>query len=414
MFLLQICWIEKGHLHSKYTKPILVLIGISTITLCTLFPINFSNHISYDLRQVPLILLTVYGGYFVGITLLLYMVINHYLLSGFYIDLPVCVATVLLLPFITQSWEHRRFKMRLFITTATAILAACYNIFIFSSLSLSNWHENLYEFYFILMQGGGTWLTTYLVENSLQNIKLREKIMLTDRLNVISELAASVSHEVRNPLTVSKGFLQLLRMSDIKYEKRLEYIDLSLTELERAERIITDYLSMTKHKTNDVVTSNLEKDMIYIKHVLTPYATIHNVTLAFDLHNQFSVTYEKNALRQSLINIIKNGIEAMPKGGDLKIHSKSTDRFVLLTITDTGIGMSKEQIRHLGSPYYTTKEKGTGLGMTVSFNAIHKIGGKIEIDSTIGKGTTFTIYLPISEAVVTLAKAKAKAKAKTI
>ncbi|MGG3562654.1 HAMP domain-containing sensor histidine kinase [Neobacillus rhizosphaerae] len=220
--------------------------------------------------------------------------------------------------------------------------------------------------------------------------------MQSERLNVVSELSASVSHEIRNPLTVTSGFLQLLYESKtINHEER-RYVELSLQELNRAERIVSNYLSLAKPQSENMVYSDFREDAEYIKDLIIPYATMHQVEVQFCFNNTLKKRYDKNQIQQCLINLLKNGIEAMKdKGGTLIIDIFEQKQNIVFKIQDSGIGMTKEEILRLGKPYYSTKEEGTGLGMLMVYSTVNKVKGKIEVESEKGRGTTFLITIPV-------------------
>jgi two-component system sporulation sensor kinase B len=247
-------------------------------------------------------------------------------------------------------------------------------------------------------------LTTYtavmvinmvLIEKIIDNVKTRECRMNSERLNVISDLSASVSHEIRNPLTVTKGFLQLLKDSQNITGDEKRYVEISLSELKRAEQIVTDFLAFSKPQSENMVFSNLKEEIDYVTNVMIPYANMHQVDVEVNFNNTLKIKYDKNQAKQCLINLFKNAIEAMKEmGGVLSIDISEQENQIVVKITDTGIGMTKEEVLRLGRPYYSTKKEGTGLGMLMVYSTVDKVNGKIEIESEKGKGTTFLITIP--------------------
>jgi two-component system sporulation sensor kinase B len=214
---------------------------------------------------------------------------------------------------------------------------------------------------------------------------------------VVSELAASVSHEIRNPLTVTSGFLQLLNKSTNISPEEKGYVELSLQELNRAEKIVSDYLSFAKPQSGNMVHSNMLAEAEYTKNIIMPFASIHKVGVQFQFSNTLNTSYDKNQIQQCLINLYKNGIEAMKEkeGGTLTIHISENKQNIMISVRDTGVGMTKEEISRLGKPYYSTKEEGTGLGMLMVYSTVNKLKGIIEVESEKGKGTTFLITIPV-------------------
>ncbi|GIP34193.1 PAS domain S-box protein [Paenibacillus sp. J2TS4] len=239
------------------------------------------------------------------------------------------------------------------------------------------------------------------LEERLERITLAQAVsnQLTqlEHLQTVSQLAASISHEVRNPLTVTRGFIQLLRDTVVTEEKKKQYISISLAELDRAEHIITDYLSFAKPSLDNVELLELNRELDYIVQVIKPYAIMGNISVRL-IKNEAKPIYiigEEKKFHQSLINFIKNGIEAMELGGELTIRITEKDDKATIVIRDTGKGMNAEQLRKLGTPFYTTKDKGTGLGIMVSFSIIKAMEGDCEVESEPGKGTCFIISFPV-------------------
>lgn len=227
---------------------------------------------------------------------------------------------------------------------------------------------------------------------------LQEELNKLTQIKTVSEIAASISHEVRNPLTVTRGFTQLLKDGSLTDEQRNQYIKLSLEELDRAERIIGDYLNFAKPSMENKEVLYLNQEIEYIVQVINPYATMNSISVEVNMEDcQYAILGEKQKLRQSLLNIVKNGIEAIEKKGKITIHLQNSNEEVQLIITDNGKGMSDEQIKNIGTPYFSTKDKGTGLGTMVAFNIIKEMQGEYNIVSQIGKGTTFFISFPLVE-----------------
>ncbi|MCP3764052.1 sensor histidine kinase [Domibacillus sp. A3M-37] len=227
--------------------------------------------------------------------------------------------------------------------------------------------------------------------------KLAKEMRKLEKLKTVSEIAASISHEVRNPLTVIKGFLQLLKERNLTEEDKMMYLAISLDELERAEHIITDYLTFAKPSLENVKVLDLAKELDYVLTVVSPYANMNNVHIEVSWEENLYISGEAAKLHQCLINVIKNGIEAMPEGGQLSVSLKKTGSKAWLSVTDSGTGMSEEQLERLGTPFYTTKDKGTGLGTMVVYSIVKAMGGEIKVKSEENKGTSFTIALPIAQ-----------------
>ncbi|KYD09628.1 hypothetical protein B4119_2066 [Parageobacillus caldoxylosilyticus] len=243
--------------------------------------------------------------------------------------------------------------------------------------------------------------TCYLKEILYKNSVLRKRIIRAEKMEVVSHLAASISHEVRNPLTTARGFIQLLEQSHLSQEKRKQYIRIAIEELDRAQAIITDYLTFAKPAPESVENLNVKTEMERVIDIVRPLANMNSVEVQTSLI-PCNVKGERQKLQQCLLNIIKNAIEAMPNGGTLEVYISIEKDQVLIRISDTGVGMTKEQIERLGEPYFTTKgRRGTGLEMMVVYRIIESMGGTIQIASEVNKGTQVSLYLPLTQSLHT-------------
>jgi len=224
--------------------------------------------------------------------------------------------------------------------------------------------------------------------------KFAEALLLKkEKLSVLGELAAGIAHEVRNPLTSIKGFIQMM-----KETKRAEetYIEIVLDELERINQIISELLLLGKPQIYCYKPFPLNEAMDYVINLIGHEAKLHNVTIRLNNNGLNPIIYgDKNQLIQVFINIIKNSIEAMPKGGFVDITISEEENVGEICIKDTGVGISKERLAKIGEPFFTLKEKGIGLGLTTSTKIVQEHKGTLKIDSEVGKGTTVCVTLPL-------------------
>ncbi|MGR3206224.1 PAS domain S-box protein [Bacillus glycinifermentans] len=227
--------------------------------------------------------------------------------------------------------------------------------------------------------------------------ELEERLRKSDTLHVVGELAAGIAHEIRNPMTALKGFIQLLEGS-IQEEHSL-YFNVITSELKRIESIITEFLILAKPQAIMYEKKDIVKIMQDTMDLLHAQANLDNVQMHLDSNGQIPLIYcEPNQLKQVFINILKNAIEVMPDGGNVYVSIRPKDEdHIVVSLTDEGIGMTEDKLKRLGEPFYTTKERGTGLGLMVSYKIIEEHNGKIEVESEEGKGTTFHLTLPIRQ-----------------
>ena len=214
----------------------------------------------------------------------------------------------------------------------------------------------------------------------------------SEKLAMLGQMAAGIAHEIRNPLTSIKGFIHLLKSNNLDEE----YFDIVFSELERINSIVGEFLVLAKPS----VANFVEQDVtILIKDIVTLIDTqsiLSNVQIFVEFDRDLPmVNCEKNQLKQVFLNIIKNSIEAMPNGGniDVKVKAKEEGK-ISIEIIDQGIGIPKERMSTLGEPFYSTKEKGTGLGLMTCFKIIESHNGQFIINSKLNEGTTIEIILP--------------------
>ncbi len=227
-------------------------------------------------------------------------------------------------------------------------------------------------------------------------VAMQEQLRKSETLHVIGELAAGIAHEIRNPMTALKGFIQLLEGS-IKNEHAM-YYQVITTELERIDSIINEFLLLAKPQVIRFQEKDINQIMQETIDLLQAHAVLHNVQFVTSLEGDLpSIFCEPNQLKKVFINLIKNAIEVMPNGGSISvIVKKMKDHQIYISIQDEGMGISKEKMKKLGEPFYTTKERGTGLGLMVSYKIIEEHKGTIRIESEEGKGTVFHILLPLN------------------
>ncbi|WP_251553810.1 ATP-binding protein [Neobacillus muris] len=226
---------------------------------------------------------------------------------------------------------------------------------------------------------------------------MQEQLSKSDTLSVIGELAAGIAHEIRNPMTALKGFIQLLEGS-IKKEHAM-YYEVITTELQRIDTIINEFLLLAKPQAIKYQLKDVNQIMRETIDLLNAHAVLHNIQFITEYGEELPPIYcEPNQLKKVFINLIKNAIEVMPHGGKIAVMtSQVRDRQgrIHISIQDEGKGIPKEQLKRLGEPFYTTKERGTGLGLMVSYKIIEDHKGTIWAESNEGKGTIFHITLPL-------------------
>ncbi|MGF9889900.1 ATP-binding protein [Priestia megaterium] len=233
------------------------------------------------------------------------------------------------------------------------------------------------------------------LEVIMEKTRMQKELQRAEKMNAIGQLAASVAHEIRNPMTVVKGFLQLFQDNTKLSNTELSYIHLMINEMDRAEAIIHDYLSLAKPDVHQHRFINCLECITSLVDLLSSYALLtNNILIELDAKEEMYIRGSRNELNQVLLNIMKNGIEAMRAGGTLRVGLYKREGHVHIQIKDTGIGMTNEQVNRLGTAFYSLKEKGTGIGLMVSYQLVEQMNGRIEVESIPGKGSTFTLIFP--------------------
>ncbi|OCA83045.1 PAS domain-containing sensor histidine kinase [Bacillus sp. FJAT-27225] len=226
--------------------------------------------------------------------------------------------------------------------------------------------------------------------------KLREteeQLRRSEKLSVVGEMSASVAHEIRNPLTSLLGFVQLLDSED---EKHRSYYKIMKNELNRINSIVGELLLLAKPQEVKFLHSDLSVILLDVITLLETEAAFNNVQLETRIEKQdLFLDCEPNQLKQLFINVIKNAIEASNPGGKVSVSATNTGHgTVAVSIKDKGVGIPKERLEKIGQPFYSSKEKGTGLGLTVSYKIIEFHRGKMTFASEVNKGTKVQIELP--------------------
>jgi two-component system, sporulation sensor kinase E len=228
-----------------------------------------------------------------------------------------------------------------------------------------------------------------------EKMEMEQRFKKSDTLNVVGELAAGIAHEIRNPMTALKGFVQLLQR-EIK-EDRTMYFQVILSELNRIDSIVNEFLILAKPQAVKYSKVDLTKIMKETVDLLSAQAVLYNVQFETFFDKFLPIIYcEPNQLKKVFVNMIKNAIEIMPLGGKISIRIELKDeKNICISIQDEGPGIPAGKLKKLGEPFYTTKERGTGLGLMVSYKIIEEHKGVIKVESEEGVGTTFRIFLPV-------------------
>ncbi|RIW28239.1 two-component sensor histidine kinase [Bacillus salacetis] len=373
------------------------LIGSIGALFCMFYPIETLGETHFDLRMIAIMIVTLYGGALSGSIVLLVVCLIRFMIGGPFLIIGIAVSVIAYFICIASQRSFFRTPHKLLASTIIlTVYSVLYITIIYIYVSMLN--LTFYIIYF------GVFYLTFLslvliIERLSRTNKQIEEMVYLDKLNMVGQMAASIAHEIRNPLSTVRGFIQHLS-EDTEDEKLKRFSPLILDELDRTNKIITDYLNVAKPEKFQLAAINLANLIQSSVDLLKPYAAYSNTSITFDTDSDYYIQGDEHHLKQAIMNIIKNGIESTEhRRGTVKIetgHGK-TPNSVEICISDDGAGMTPDQLSKIGLPFYTTKSKGTGLGSMVTNKIIREMHGKIEYESQLDKGTLVRILLPLYE-----------------
>lgn len=395
----QVFWLErepKGMRNNLFISFLATL----AIVLCMTFPFRADSGYIFDLRLIPIILTFLYGGLrsLVPVTLI-YFSYRFYLGGNGFLPSVIVYIITMTITMGCQYFEPFLKKRKILFYTLLIFMSTCsFAAFAITNQMRISGHADFafiqFIFSYILTNTFTGWISVYLIEGMIEKYKMKEKIRREEKFYVISQLAAAFAHEIRNPLTTVYGFMQLFHKNEIPETHKDQYLQVMLEELERTQVIIDDYLSLAKPQSDLKEALDISQIVHQVVNIISPLAALHNVEVKSSIHHSLYINANGNKIKQCLINIAKNGIESMAQGGLLQITLENREKNIIIEIIDSGIGMSPEEIKRIGLPFYSLKEKGTGLGTMIAYSIIKEVNGDVQIKSEKGKGTCFSIIIP--------------------
>ncbi|MCM3586677.1 ATP-binding protein [Mesobacillus maritimus] len=373
-----------------------------TMALCILYAIKIKEGVYLDLRMVPWFLAFIYGGKSVGIFVTLFYAFLRFLVGGPGMGpafLVLFLGGFVILEFRKYYFNWTRsikIVRSMLLTFVLVTLLPILGIFLLgNSLILETIHL---IGVFILANVLSVWLAVHLFESHREKQELIKEIQKNEKLQVVGQVAASVAHEIRNPMTSIRGFIQLLTGSKNIDSTERNYLNICIDELDRANDIISDYLSLgKKHEQEPQQLIDVSALALKSVNTLYSYANLNNAAISIETSEGAIVLGASSRLQQLIINLIKNAIEASKQNGKIHVSVLIKGDQVEMNIEDSGIGMTGEQLENIGLPYYSTKEKGTGLGLMVSLQIIKEMNGYLNVQSKQNKGTIFKITFPLAK-----------------
>ncbi|ASZ18824.1 sporulation kinase [Bacillus cereus] len=384
----------------KPNRYFIMFLSSITLVLSMTYSICFGDVCGYNFHPIPIVSGFLYGG-IVGLIPAVIFVIYEWVLKGINFLPVIEVIFLLIVPlFLSKKWSlfsrDKKLILAFMISSLYVLVSLVIGMInVLLETGFTPYVSHLYSGYIfaslimVMTMVFQVYLTEYLNENAI----LRTEMQKSEKLNIVSELAASVAHEVRNPLTVVRGFIQLLESTEDVKNK--DYMRLVLAELDRAEQIISDYLNLARPQIEKKEHICLSAQLIEMTTLMSSFAAMQGVYLQVEISESLYTIGDKTKLKQAIMNVVKNGIEAIQGNkGYLKVTAIQKDETIVIRVKDSGVGMTKEQLARLGQPYYSLKEKGTGLGLMVTFSILQAHNGTLEYKSESGKGTEAIIILP--------------------
>jgi PAS domain S-box-containing protein len=257
----------------------------------------------------------------------------------------------------------------------------------------------------VLNDHQGRRIGAYVIFKDVTNLRsLEEQVQRSDRLAMIGQIAAGTAHEIRNPLTSIKGFLQIFKKTLLEkgLEKEQRYVEIMLSEINRINDLVSEFLLLGKPKNTSYRFIDVSSVLEELMPIIQNEAILHGVQVHYRKADRLpEVVADRELMKQVFLNLCKNGIEAMEgNGGNLTITEKLEEQdvpYVCVEVQDTGPGIPPFVIDKIFDPFFTTKANGTGLGLAVCQRIIHDIGGTIRVSSK-GFGTKVTVCIPYNQA----------------
>lgn len=390
-FMYNFLWMQKRY---TYKLHIFKLSILAALLLTMALPVRFHGGMEFDLKLIPIFI----AYFYLGRTDSILLVAVLLLLQGFLEIEKLGVTSinyiVILILFFAIEKMYKDTSIKKKIALGLFVYALITSTRLAALINSGNAEDYLYLLVFSLVSFFALSVTIYIIEMTNFQLKMMHELHKAEKFSAISQLAASVAHEIRNPMTTIRGFMQVLQGERNLSDDQNLFISISLQELDRTQTIIDNFLSLAKPNTGGMTKINLSRLLREIIDFMRSYSHLANTELVEGIDKNLWIKGDAHEIRQVFINILKNGIEAMPGGGSIYIIAKIDKDYVKVQFRDEGVGMKKSQLERLGHPYYSTKEKGTGLGLMISYDIIQRMRGKIVVDSEEGKGTTFTILLP--------------------
>lgn len=351
------------------------------------------------LLAVGLLLYPRYEGYLFRILMIILGTAYFYMLFFLYPETWSTFIFLCLIPaFSILFFDAKLFYFSLAFNIALITLTFSYVVLVDQSIHYSHIRADLIGNIINFM---GSQIILYLIfYMSFDRIKKQqmyyEELQQSERLKTTGQLAAAVAHEIRNPLTVVIGFLQLYKHDQSISEDIKRNFSIMIDELNIAEHVISQFLTIAKPNNHiHLETIDVHKALQSVTDLLMSYGVLNQNDIDLSVQKGLYITANAIEFKQLLINLVKNAIEVSNDGESVFVSAKRKKNGIEIKIIDTGYGMSDEEMKSLGTPFYSLKSKGTGLGLMICYNIVEKYNGMIYFKSKKDIGTTVIVRFPL-------------------
>lgn len=237
--------------------------------------------------------------------------------------------------------------------------------------------------------------TVIVIEDTTDVNRLEEEVRRSEKLSAIGILASGIAHEIRNPLAIIKTIAQTIN-SDLEDSKIIEEgLDIIIEEVNRANNVVLEVLDFSKVEKGVILKCNIRAIVLEIVNIAKKHIEQNKSSVRCEIDPTLFAKLDKEKIKQVLLNLLLNALDAMPDGGEIEINGYTEDQLIILEIIDSGRGILPENLEKIFSPFYTTRDEGTGLGLSIAHKIIKAHSGRLSVDSTIGESTKFIIELPV-------------------
>ncbi len=404
-FIYHILWQETATSSSriKLNRSLFLLCSFAII-VCMTYPAVFDGGNQVDLRLVPLTIGYLYGGHVTGV-LLAGVMIGYRLLiggSGVWILMLISIALIPVLMVLYRKFQSMKPITR--ILTGSAISSLFSGIgaeLTYHSVRTRYNSEFLADYEYTLIYVSAAFFATvtalYFIEDMRAKAEMRIQMAKLKHNRVLADLTATFAHEIRNPLTTIRGFVQLLQKKRASGEQSYEYLDHILNEMNHLQSVISNYLIFAKPQSEQITPIDIHRLIRHVTLKEQGKMTSNSVQLHVHLDREDSIISGDAAkVEQLMHNLINHSLESMPYGGNLFVQTVRTSTHLHILFKDDGKGFTNQEIERFGSVYFSNEESGYGIDMLVCNLIVQHMGGTLEVSSTKGAGTEYAISLPLS------------------